>query len=561
MAIIHQALHGYQRGHKLLAASLPLPEAADQLMLVLSDLSGTREAPGYETYLTGYPLDDTSMYAFARTWMAPELSRPGCVWTHTLLVPLQSVGQLEGRILNRLFKRPVTSNDFGLYEGVLRAPTVSHDLSEGSESAGSVIQTLYEFPDHTTWVASESSSEFEPLVLGIWDQQWADLKRGFTFSTGSLSPRRIQGNLIDLQIVPNAQISSWDGIKGTRSASRVRSLQPWARTAAADLGQPGSFREWLRQVGVGGRENFATIAKLYELTEPGLSSKRFELYFDAIDSLVAPARDRNRLKANLLKDGLGGSDYDVLRYVISKSDLADDVVRASAIRRRLTRLAKANGGQLWELGRVAAAENSTPGGTEFISTFAETLTPEDLLERSDGDLAVVLMLVTSRPVLAASPEMWKVSPHTQILLLDALRQSQLDSTQLRSVLTAVLLSGSELIWERASEEWPTEAVDVLLTSVANSSVPVPRTDTVRRLLEHHSPAVSQWAEGQPSLSVSTLLLFADALAMDAMPKNVGINDWLRLAQSEELSTAGVRVHTALLRIGLTASSSRAGPLI
>ena len=42
--------------------------------------------PGFESYLTAYPLPRSSLVAFARTWTAPEMPRPGCVWTHTLLI-------------------------------------------------------------------------------------------------------------------------------------------------------------------------------------------------------------------------------------------------------------------------------------------------------------------------------------------------------------------------------------------------------------------------------------------------------------------------------------------
>ena len=83
---IEQTLHGYSDGHRLLAASTELPRDARYAMLGLSDISGRSMVSGFEEYLTGYPVPDSSLYAFAKTWYAPEMERPGCVWTHTLLI-------------------------------------------------------------------------------------------------------------------------------------------------------------------------------------------------------------------------------------------------------------------------------------------------------------------------------------------------------------------------------------------------------------------------------------------------------------------------------------------
>src|SRR4051812_5480513 len=85
-ALVHQTLHGYSEGHRLLAASVALPDDAQHLMLRMSDLSGPQVIQGFEEYLTGYPVPSLSAYAFAKTWYADEMRRPGCVWTHTLLL-------------------------------------------------------------------------------------------------------------------------------------------------------------------------------------------------------------------------------------------------------------------------------------------------------------------------------------------------------------------------------------------------------------------------------------------------------------------------------------------
>src|SRR5689334_13568298 len=94
-AELHQCLHGYSDGHRLLACSTTLTEEAQAALLVLTDLPDGVPSSGFQPFLTGYPLQGTSFFALARTWAAPELPRPGCVWTHTLLIPFPELGRVQ----------------------------------------------------------------------------------------------------------------------------------------------------------------------------------------------------------------------------------------------------------------------------------------------------------------------------------------------------------------------------------------------------------------------------------------------------------------------------------
>src|SRR6266853_1393530 len=117
---IHQFLHGYSEGHRLLQGSLKLPNDLARLMLRMSDLSGTSVVNGFEQYITGYPLDSINAYALAMTWYAPEMPRPGCVWTHTLVLPSQAMATIPSlNSLTPLFKRPERSSIKGQYADTL----------------------------------------------------------------------------------------------------------------------------------------------------------------------------------------------------------------------------------------------------------------------------------------------------------------------------------------------------------------------------------------------------------------------------------------------------------
>src|SRR5579863_5380868 len=104
---VNQTLHGYGDGHQLLASSTELTSEQQWQLLVMSDLSGPSFRKGYETYVTGYPISGGGFYCFARTWFAPELPRPGCVWTHTILIADTDVARIaDFRSIARLWKRP-----------------------------------------------------------------------------------------------------------------------------------------------------------------------------------------------------------------------------------------------------------------------------------------------------------------------------------------------------------------------------------------------------------------------------------------------------------------------
>ena len=93
--LIEQALHGYVNGHHLLAFSNVFSDKSQRLMDILSDLSGPEVKEGFTEYITGYPLYEDKYYAIAKTWYAPEMKRPGCVWTHTLLIDFKDLNKIR----------------------------------------------------------------------------------------------------------------------------------------------------------------------------------------------------------------------------------------------------------------------------------------------------------------------------------------------------------------------------------------------------------------------------------------------------------------------------------
>jgi len=211
---INQTLHGYQNGHQLLASSTELSLVEKKLLLFQSDLSGSNIDEGFDNYLTGYPISEVGLYAFAKTWYAKEMKRPGCVWTHTLLIKFSDLGKIpDFNLLEYLFHRPtlndynIFSNKFDISAEKLIAEASTEDIKLNEPVKG-MLEALYIETDKAAIVPAKNSEEYKKDVLDIWSDQWPRLRRSFTFCTGALSIRMLEDKNYDFQIVPQKNLST-----------------------------------------------------------------------------------------------------------------------------------------------------------------------------------------------------------------------------------------------------------------------------------------------------------------------------------------------------------------
>lgn len=234
---IEQCLHGYYKGHGLLASSLSDVSSADStLMSVLSDWTGyyAKEADRCG-YLTAYPLSDEKLYAIAKSWYAPEMERPGCVWTHTMIINLEELDRrFDFRFLDKYFKRP-QNWDFSHYSETLSIEFDEHVASESifSEFDETTLLFLY------TYLLSESNIGLSILIekrqelyqqLCLLYMQYLPLNilKKKSFSTGSESSRKLGSSEFTMQFVTAGRYISF-------------SAAPWKEKLT-----PENFNEGLR---------------------------------------------------------------------------------------------------------------------------------------------------------------------------------------------------------------------------------------------------------------------------------------------------------------------------
>lgn len=455
MPQIHQALHGYQRGHRLLAASMDLPPEAQRLMTIASDLSGPGRTQGFESYLTGYPLTSEGLYVLARTWYADDAPRPGCVWTHSLLVRTADLAGLKHLgVLASLFQLP---ND-GLVDAYRRplelsdskhtpAPSGSPDMASVAKS---LLQGLYCQPQATIVFASRSSSIVEDAVLAVWSQQWPRLRRAFTFSTGSLSDRRqTTGMRFDVQVVPADRLqrvlrSHPDN--ATVDQDRTPEERDVVAFLASELAQPDqTFRSYLQAAGADVRDCRQAAVPLVRVYRSAASAPSLAALMREV-STGFPDSTALHLRRMLLGPAPKGGSWSAqigeaerLEYLAtsaSPSDYEAGILELVARGRNL--LATDRPGARALTSRLLAGDPN-PQGAALLGGFAEAWTLDDIVDLEGNSAGAAAAIVYASPGVATSPEFWEKLGGVREELVEAISSSPaLDEQIAVQVLCAVL---------------------------------------------------------------------------------------------------------------------------
>lgn len=203
---VNQLVHGYRRGHQLLAGSVRLEPKSADLVARLSDLSGSSSADTkIRPYLTAYPLPSGQYYALARTWLDEDAPRDGCVLTHTLLIEPEFWASFpDPRLLAGLFTQPPSVEHTDAYRTVmefsgatppetpLRAPRPDVSVEFVAKYFGEGLRPIVWFeephPDDLFWF----------VVRALWP----NLRREFACCTLSLQPRTLEDRPFDLLLAP-----------------------------------------------------------------------------------------------------------------------------------------------------------------------------------------------------------------------------------------------------------------------------------------------------------------------------------------------------------------------
>lgn len=217
-------IHGYRKGHQLLASSVTLSKDDQAVVDRLSDVAGPlRPREQFAPYLSAYPLPSGTYYVIARTWQDLTVSRAGCVRTKSLLIDA----------LAWSLRPPLTPilRLLGSTELPTEMSAVRIELEEQFEerlpptptfSASELLEAL--FLEDAKPVVVFDAPDPELIALRLLTALWPDIRRRFALSTFALSPRKIGGRDLDLVFAPlnaKAKFSDWPGRRVDGRASQI----------------------------------------------------------------------------------------------------------------------------------------------------------------------------------------------------------------------------------------------------------------------------------------------------------------------------------------------------
>lgn len=208
--IIEQTLYGYNKGHGLLASSFPVrPNNDSSLMSVLSDWTGFRNELGEDSYMTFYPLSNGEKYAFAKTWYADEMERPGCVWTHTLIVDLKDMDRnFDFRVLNDYFRRP-QKDEYDFYQHKIEIDNFETRYSNVvfsmfDDTSLLVLYLLLLGNNKNLFIYMDKDQRaYVALCFYLLQYLPLDILKWVSMSTGSISRRKLGSEEFSIQFTDN----------------------------------------------------------------------------------------------------------------------------------------------------------------------------------------------------------------------------------------------------------------------------------------------------------------------------------------------------------------------
>lgn len=208
--IIEQTLYGYNKGHGLLASSFPVrPNNDSSLMSVLSDWTGFRNELGEDSYMTFYPLSNGEKYAFAKTWYADEMERPGCVWTHTLIVDLKDMDRnFDFRVLNDYFRRP-QKDEYDFYQHKIEIDNCETRYSNVvfsmfDDTSLLVLYLLLLGNNKNLFIYMDKDQRaYVALCFYLLQYLPLDVLKWVSMSTGSISRRKLGSEDFSIQFTDN----------------------------------------------------------------------------------------------------------------------------------------------------------------------------------------------------------------------------------------------------------------------------------------------------------------------------------------------------------------------
>jgi hypothetical protein len=434
--VIHQALFGYARGHRLLSSSVTFDPDSLRILRSVTDMAFEGKA---RSYLTVLPLPGVGSQAFVRTWQAADWLRVGSVWSHALIVDFATLGALKNPAsIWSLFREPIAKDQVAFDAGVIdhygvvieakelaASPPSSFDLAFAERA----LQGMYEEGGATTLVETHPD-RLEHTLLAIYFQQWPRLRREFSMRTRARSVD--SGWNFDLEVVERGD------------PQQSRAVPPTVSHLARDLTTPDSgLRRFLWRYGPEAprpRRDALNLDAIYEeaTSVDGSTSG----VVDSLTNSFPKPQEMRLLKRDLFLPGSirlpnwPDADAGRLRLAFDAAPCLD--LSDLKVGERLADVALGSKSGQDLLGHVAIEMIPVDQLEKLVAELAAQASISQALTLAEANHEVGLLVASRRPELLGSEALWR---HLDAELLDEVYAAADEKTQ-RSVLSSLVAGGA-----------------------------------------------------------------------------------------------------------------------
>lgn len=506
---LEQAVHGYEDGHRLLASSSELVAADRRVLARQTDNADAGRVAGWDALLAGYPLP-SGLFALSMTWSAPEMPRPGCVWTHTLLLDTAGLRAASPSLLS-LFRRPrgPVPETAGYRQGLTIRPGGPATRWLQIVSWAEVLAwSLYEPPARSVRVLRMDlhDDERHELLIGVWMMAWTALRGTVSFCDAPQTPRLLDDRQFDLQLHQTSRADRADVSEARVLRGLPRAGPPlWARQLAGQIPKPGPLARFVADHGAKlepSRIFVRPLVRVFDayMTRNASEDQRAEAVVSILGEEFPTAGAGTALKADLLVVRRGEipvlDDSGVLRGLVTTTVPEAFSGMDLNLVSRVRRLSLTNSKALWSV-IDSATDDLRPIADAVLTAFTEVSIVDGFQQWSLQDPETIRNVVRHRPVVLEHVQLW-TTVHPSILWPEAARQR--GAARRMAIVKAMVAAAVGSLAEVVVTDW-NDGSDLLISALVQAT-------------ELDTSALDSWLAPVPS---ETLLDFlrGDAEVTDA----------------------------------------------
>lgn len=506
-----QLLFGYSNGHHLLTTSILLAERTQKTLEVLSDLSGPDVQDGFTEYITGYPLENENFYALSKTWYAPEMKRPGCVWTHMILFKYEDLNKIKYcKDLFSLFVRPnidADINDYSKPINILYFKDFTLSEKFSMERLRFIEWAVYSNNDPIV-IPADTADEYVHEIHRFWLNQDERFMRKFSFCTGVLANRHIEKRIIDLQVVPHNLLRS---ISRQNKELKALDISPekvkypvWVNymideNRSSIMREFYTFRKNFGEKYLS-KQYFSSFAQIY--IETGIIHKRARLqeFFDFVSSIFLED-DATSIKNTIVQQLLKGyhlewfnykSIIDIILDLSTKIDLYDLNIKCISVNEVIDMLWNSYTDKVNYVFQKLIDNNMNLLGENLIKVFAVKTSPEQLCELTGMNLGLCNLMVKLDVKFALCSDIWSQSRDFQVEIINCIEFDYANIEQAQQILITILENTSFDFCDQIYKKFGDLAISTFLEWYRVTNVSDDRKVKWMKLCEKNPSRCIQW---------------------------------------------------------------------